>query len=189
MDVYVAGRAGYSMPDDSELTSSSLPGVKVNLGFKDNFVGAGAVGLRNGAYRSEIEIGYQKNNLKSISASGITINPATVGLSGHVSALTTLVNAYYDFDTGSRLKPFITAGVGFSVLKASFTVTGVSGISSSDEDTVFAYQFGAGLGYAVTDKITIEAGYRYLSGQDAKFNGDTASFRSSNITAGVRIHF
>lgn len=189
MDVYIAGRAGYSIPDNSELTSSALPGVKINLGFKDKYVGAAAVGLRNGAYRTEVEISYQKNNLNSIKASGITINPATVGLSGNVSALTTLVNAYYDFDTGSRLKPYITGGVGFTLVDANFTVTGVSGVSTSDKDTVFAYQIGGGLGYAVTDKITIEAGYRYLSGQDAKFIGDTVSFSSSNITAGVRIHF
>jgi opacity protein-like surface antigen len=189
MDVYVAGRAGISMPDESELTSSSLPGAKIDLGFKDNIVGAAAVGLRNGAYRTEVEMSYQKNNLDSIKASGITINPATVGLSGNISALTTLVSGYYDFDTGSRLKPFITAGVGFTLLDASFTVTGVSGISSSDKDTVLSYQLGAGLGYAVTDKITVEVGYRHLSGHDAKFNGDTVSFTSNNITAGVRIHF
>ena len=189
MDIYVAGRVGLAMPQDSEVTTSALPATKINLGFNDKIIGAGAVGLREGSYRSELEIGYQENDLKSISASGTTIIPASVGLSGNASILTGLVNAYWDIDTGTRLRPYITGGVGFARIKAKFTVTGVGGISTSDQDTVLAYQFGAGLGYDVTDKITIEAGYRYLTGQNAEFGTDKVSFASHNFTAGVRIQF
>jgi len=189
MDIYIAGRAGLSMPQDSTVKTSALPGTRIEFGFNDKFTGAGAVGLREGNYRSEIEIGYQKNDLNSISASGMTINPATVGLSGNVSILTGLVNAYYDIDTGTRFRPYVSGGVGFARIDAKFNVTGVTGISTSDQDTVLAYQFGAGLGYDVSDNITIEAGYRYLTGQDAEFGTDKASFASHNFSAGIRIHF
>jgi len=41
----------------------------------------------------------------------------------------------------------------------------------SEDDTVFAYQIGAGAGYAVNKNITIDLKYRYFATEDPDFEG------------------
>ena len=41
----------------------------------------------------------------------------------------------------------------------------------SGTDTVFAYQLGAGMGYEVTDAITVQVGYRLLKAKQLEFTG------------------
>lgn len=192
-DFYISGNAGIAMPEDSEVTSTGLPGVTVNYGFNNDLTFAGALGLVEGAYRSEVEFSYQKNDLDSLSAFGLTVDPTDAGLSGDVKALSGLVNAYYDFDVSQGIHPYLTAGVGFSKIKAQFAVEGFDNISFEYKDTILAYQFGAGVGYDLSENLTLDLRYRFMTGQDPEVRStsgtDTATFQSHNITAGVRVRF
>ncbi len=60
-------------------------------------------------------------------------------------------------------------------------------LSSDDSDWAFAYQIGAGIGYAINEKATIQAGYRYFGTDKLSFTKERAELH--NVTVGVRYRF
>lgn len=75
------------------------------------------------------------------------------------------VNAMYDFDLGTALTPFVGVGLGQNNVDVTYAPSGVGVIS--DDDSVFAYQFIAGLAYAFSDNVSIVGSARYRDGDDA----------------------
>ena len=104
-----------------------------------------------------------------------------------INALTFLANGYYDFNIGGPMKPYITAGIGASRIEIS-----EPGFSDED-DTVFAYQIGFGVGYELSETLILDGRYRFISGQDMEFSegGSTVEVEiaSHNLMVGVRIPF
>ena len=190
-DLYMSGNAGIGMMRDADLTDTTDPDFLFDLGYENDLALSGAIGLIGGQYRSELEFSHQKNDLNNVEFMGVEIDPALAGLSGDTSLNSGLVNAYYDFETRfTRVSPYISGGMGFASADLQFSFDdGVSQESVSDDDTVFAYQLGAGIGFAVTDMITIDLRYRYFSA--SKLELDTTRFKlsSHNILTGVRINF
>ncbi len=133
------------------------------------------------------------------------IDQAALGkqdLDGNVSALTFMLNAYYDLDLGGNFVPYVGTGIGAAHLSAE--IESGEGITKGDvlvddEDYVLIYQVGAGMGYKVGDfglgkDITLTFDYRYLASFDeAKFKGSvTGNFLESEyqghyIGGGVRL--
>lgn len=193
-DAYFSANLGFAMPLDSETTDSEEPGLVFDLGFDNDIAISGAVGLRMESLRAEAEISYQKNDLDKIGVTGITVDASALGISGNAKALTGLINAYFDFNTGSAFSPYITGGMGFSRVNfnASIDIEDELG-TLDDNDTGFAFQLGAGVGYAVSDNVTLDLRYRYFSVPTLKYDtteSETESeFNSHNITGGVRISF
>ncbi len=66
---------------------------------------------------------------------------------GNLSSVSLMVNIYYDIDLASGLKPYVGGGIGLSRVSMKASADGTQ--TTDDDDTVFAYQFGAGLGYEV----------------------------------------
>ncbi|RXK87707.1 porin family protein [Chlorobaculum sp. 24CR] len=122
----------------------------------------GALGYNFGSARLEAAVGYQSHDLSNYDED--------------VSLLTVMANAYYDFDAGSGVKPYVMAGAG------------IANADSSDDDseTVFAWQVGAGLGFEVAECTTLDLGYRYLKPNDFDNN---VKFESHNVTLGLRYQF
>ncbi|WP_299999539.1 outer membrane protein [uncultured Cedecea sp.] len=75
---------------------------------------------------------------------------------------TYMVNGYYDFYNSSDFTPYLTAGVGLSRLKHK--ISDGSGESMSASANNFAWGVGAGVKYAVTSNISVDASYRYVDG-------------------------
>lgn len=123
-------------------------------------------------FRAEGEIGYQKNDFDKVTGFGITLNA-----SGDVSCLSFLANGYIDFHNSTPFTPFISAGIGVANIDANdFRIGGF--LIGSEDDTVFAYQMGAGVGYAVNKNITIDLKYRYFATEDPDFEGIKGVCRS-----------
>ncbi|MBT3698796.1 MAG: porin family protein, partial [Methylococcales bacterium] len=58
------------------------------------------------------------------------------------------------------------------------------------DETVLAWQLGAGLSYELTKEISLNVGYRYLATDDVDYNATiTHEFGSHNVTAGIRYSF
>jgi outer membrane autotransporter protein len=162
-----------------------------------------AVGVyRAPQVRVEGEIGYRRAGLDRLSVNNDAGLGATAGTaplsgslsaSGHVSAISAMLNAYYDYDTGSAWRPYIDAGIGAARL--SMHNVAASGVPVVDNfDTVFAYQLGLGLGYEVTKSLTLAVEYRYFTTLDPTFktaNGTSfdSEFTSHNLSLGVRYRF
>lgn len=109
-------------------------------------------------FRAELEVALRGNSE--------TKEDSAWGSSEMTSNSTTLLaNFYYDFHNSSAFTPYVGAGLGLA-----FNYLGVdikdrsTGLGSSvdDRSTNFAWQVGAGVAYAFTDNLSVDASYRYL---------------------------
>jgi opacity protein-like surface antigen len=181
--VSLTGGAVFLEDSDLDLNISGLPNVKAE--FDTGFAVLGAAGyafdpLTFGTLRAEAEIAYRENDVDKLKVSGvgsISAGDATV------SALSGMVNAALDVATGTIVEPYVFVGIG----GANVSLDGDD--FDDEDDTVFAYQAGAGLGFAVTDAITLFAGYRFFGTTDPEFEGVDAEYHSHNIEGGIRFEF
>lgn len=181
---YVSLGTGYTSTVDSDWSGSGQSG---SIGIKDSENFSGAIGtsfLKN--TRTELETSYKKADLNSISLNGA----GSASVSGSVETWAFLVNGYYDFMEGQKLRPYISAGLGAAYHKGDITAVGGLGTpGASGNDTVFAYQAGIGASYTLTPKTDLWVGYRYLGSSDADFSGFKASYGANEFNAGVRFNF
>ena len=193
---YVSGNLGIAMASDSDWSNpaldSILPGTRMTLKSDSGLAFSGAIGggLSNNV-RLEAEVAYQKNDLDRANVSIPRVGSATVGMGGDTSSTALLVNGYFDFVNSSAFTPFIGAGLGFANVgvSPSFTYSGYGTTSGSADETVFAYQLGAGVNYAINEKISFDVKYRYFRTSDPEFNTTTIEYSSHNIYAGIRVGF
>ena len=191
--LYVSGHLGVAMPSDSKVTDSTAPGVSMNLDFDAGLALGLAVGYRLGSTRLEGEIAYQKNDVDdvTVSVAGVgsaSLNSAGVPFSADVKTTSFLLNGYYDFLNDSAFTPYLTAGLGFAKVKASISLPSVPW-TTSDSDTVFAYQIGAGLENALSQTVALDARYRYFATSDPSFGTNEAETGSHNLMLGMRFSF
>jgi len=111
------------------------------------------------------------NDINSIL--GTTLQAGVTELKEEYTAHTFLLNVAYDVEIGGKLAAYLGAGVGFSRINQELSLSnpGLSG-SVDDSDTVFAYQFKAGLRYAINEAWSVQAGVRYLDYDDFEFSYD-----------------
>jgi opacity protein-like surface antigen len=183
---YVSGNLGLAVLSDSDLTDSTTPGITANIESDSGLALGVAAGYDLGNnIKVEGEIAYQKNDLDKASVFGVDVD-----LAGDTSSLAFLLNGYYDFVNESVFTPFVSTGLGFAKVEINdFNVPGSGLPSYNDDDTVFAYQVGAGVDYAVNEKITIDFKYRYLGASDPEFDTSTVEYASHNFYAGIRAAF
>ena len=135
-----------------------------------------------------------------------------IPVSGSASQLGGNLNAWFDLDIGTnpRWRPYVGAGVGFMhvdqgdveyddnalavhvgralTFDPSFRLPPGAIPEISSTDTVLAFHFGAGIGYALSENATIQVGYRLQSAQDLEFTGSNPA-ASVAATSGMRVHF
>lgn len=128
--------------------------------------------------RLEAEVGYRQNDLKDISAFGIS-----VPVNGDVSALSFMGNAFYNFETETAFSPFLGGGVGFANVEGD-----IEGLGKKD-DTVFAYQLSAGGGLELQENLSLDLQYRFFATADPDFAGVKAEYSSHNLMVGLRFSF
>ena len=152
---------------------------------------------------------------ESVNAMGrpvpITVN---VPISGTADQLGGMVNLWYDIDTGTEWMPFVGGGIGFirvdqgdldydanDLSEAIATALARGGNPMAAEvmlppgfvpdisttDTVFAYHFGAGVGYRLNPNIVLQAGYRLQAAADLEFDGENR-FGTVNVESSLRAH-
>ena len=190
---YVSGNLGLAMVSDSDVTVEGLTAMiefpmGLKLEFEKGFAVSGAFGYDAGTVRFEGEIAYQKSDFDKMtgSAGGVSVS---LGLTGDMTFLGLLLNGYYDFHNDGAFTPYVTAGLGFASISINDLAIPSQGVPSSgdEDDSVFAYQTGAGLGYAISEKTAIDIAYRLLCTADPEFEGVKAEFLSHNFLVGIRI--
>lgn len=174
---YVSGQLGTAFIADDEKIS------KLVLEFDPGLTFGAAVGYKFGKLRAEGELGYQKNDIDQCTYAGRELS-----VSGDVAGKSFLINGYYDFINKTDFTPYVTAGIGIARLELNDLTIAGRKIGSAN-DTVFAYQVGAGVGYAVNKKYTIDLKYRFCSTTEPEFNGVKSDFGSHNIYLGLRYNF
>lgn len=158
---YVSGKLTYSdMSNDVKYTEED-GGAKEKA--DDNVLGGSfAYGIKAGAVRTELELNIHEDAEKKYTEDGDSWKNSLENNS-------IMLNAYYDIDTGTKFTPYVGAGIGMARLKGKVTDTDES-ISKSK--TNFAWQVGAGVSYAMTDNLSLDAGYRYMDSGDVTIKED-----------------
>ncbi len=190
-EMYVSGKLGAAFVSDADYTEQ---GVTLDMKFEvdTGYTVSGAIGNKFKSGRIEGEVAYQSSEIDQFTASagGASVS---IDTSGDVSVLSFLVNGYYDFILDSKVSPYIGGGIGFAQISTNditLTALGQSVSLPDQDDTVFAWQIGAGIGYALNDKLALDLGYRFFTSSDAEFDGGSKiEFASHNFTAGLRYSF
>jgi opacity protein-like surface antigen len=204
----------------------------VDASFKTGFVLGGNAGIEWGSgLRTEVELAFRQNNSKNhvhlrthysygsqgSGGPGYTLDaqdnevPANLRL----RAWSLMANAWYDFDLGLPITPYVGGGIGMAMVKISGNLgrTNYAGTTGEDgellprtlsiehlyekNDTVFAWQLGVGASMPITDTVKLFVDYRYFSANDANlklaphFYGGSivADFNAHTVMAGLRFNF
>jgi len=155
---YVAGIVGSSF---ATVTSPGIPSANEPV-----FTSGGAAGMAfaalDRAWRLEAE-GRARDPISDTVTVDEFGSTSALSASGGWSAM---VNLWRDYDLTDRLTCYVGGGIGGGGYRCSVnqqypvldtTVTGVGTVGG------FAWQAGCGLGYALTDRITLDLGYRFFT--------------------------
>ena len=183
---YVGLKVGAVYLTDSDLTDPNLAGTVLEVESDTGFSVGAAVGYGfSNNFRLEGEISYQSNDVDKINYLGLSASTT-----GDSTALTFLLNGYYDFKNNSPLTPFITGGLGYSKVELNdFNVPGSGLPNINEDDNVFAYQVGVGLAYEMTEKATFDIGYRYFATEDPELDTSEVEFQNHILYLGLRYSF
>jgi OmpA-OmpF porin, OOP family len=142
------------------------------------------VGLRyaynfNQNFALEGSFGYNPNKVTDVSGGDIDLELYTLD-----------VNAVWNLPTGTKLTPYVTAGVGYAFANLDHTIVGTSGgqaVSIDDEDG-FTANAGVGLKYDFTDRVygRVDVRYRYI---DTLLDKADAHLNGAEATVGVGYRF
>ena len=200
--LYFSAAGGVSLLQNAD-NSNIMPPVDVTSTYDGGWAIGGAVGyaLPTGL-RLEAEVAYREVSLDELKIAedgglgvalvGAPLNGVTTPADGRETALSVMGNIWYDIDTGTPLTPYLGGGIGFARIPLDeVSVGGVEIVN--DRDTVFAYQLGVGLAYALTDHVSVTVDYRFFGTTPATFTDITGDFRSEfhnhSVMAGMRLRF
>jgi len=136
-----------------------------NLGYSAGL----QLGYAFGGPRLEFEYNYRNNG-----ASTIATTAGTQSASGTLTSNNFMVNALYDFDTGSKWIPYIGLGLGAADVRAnsikpSSPGPGVSGYIDGSS-TKFAAQFIFGVEFQASDNLGVILDWRGLWANNTNYN-------------------
>ncbi|MEL6369339.1 MAG: outer membrane beta-barrel protein [Pseudomonadota bacterium] len=137
-------RGGYAFADTEDFTDYSAPNIAVGGSY---FLSASG----KSRFFVEGEI-YVSRQSESVSGVGISADATQWILAPNVAGR-------WQYQANGTVAPFISAGIGPGLV---ITSVDLNGLSDSTTDFVFAYTSRAGLHLTLSDKIDLEAAYRYL---------------------------
>lgn len=196
---YASGFIGVSIPKNASVTTDYYNGGGENdqVEFDPGINIGGTGGYDFGYLRLEGEISYKNSEIGSITDQYPPPyrfrNP-----DGNLGVAAFMANAFFDLHNETRVTPYLGGGIGFANLQLSDTYATDAGgrfrIYDEGDDTVFAYQAGAGVEIAINRRYSLDVGYRYFGTDTAKINRETdqwhsLKFESHNVAVGFRATF
>ena len=165
---YVSAAYGVALPADRGIGKKT---VLTDLGFLGGQIG---VGYSIFGFRPELSAGYRLATIKDSEGKD------------SVTSMDLIASVYYDVDTGSEIIPYIGVGGGIS----NVTVKQ----ATSKSVLALSFQGAAGIGYAITEDLTLTLGYRLTGAMDADFpedkGGETLKMAlGHNVELGIRYSF
>lgn len=198
-DLYLRGGIGINWLTDAD-NISKVSSLNIESDSDSGFGLVGALGYRyNKNIRLEAEINYRVNDIDSIGITGSgPFTGLTANADGEITSLGGMANVYFDLDKVGSVKehgqivPYVMGGIGWVNVDANVSSNGTSIVD--DDDSVFASQLGAGVGYNAAERITLDLGYRYYRTEDPDFTdseGDAfkSEYENHSLMASVRYAF
>jgi OOP family OmpA-OmpF porin len=190
---YFSASGGANFTGDEDGTFTTRGGTYgVRFDSDTGFLISSAIGLELDRWlhglKIELEASYRRNSLGgrwTFTSSEVFVTPgnvdaaavATGPVDGHTSTFALMTNAWYEFEIGSRFKPYFGAGVGWarSQLDGAFESNGLPSALAfnpftgfSVQNSGFAYQLGAGINSQIMPGVSLGIGYRYFNAPDTE---------------------
>jgi len=167
---YVSVGAGVFLVPDSEVKGST---GNYQLSYDTGYSVGAAVGYAFDVnLRTELEVAYRHADTNALKMPGDSLHYLS-----DVTSVSLLANLFYDVKLPHGVTPYLGGGLGVAFIDTKqgnlYTVNGNTGQASANagtSDTVLAYQVGCGIAYAVTPRISLDAGYRYFATDDVAVN-------------------
>jgi len=177
-DTYFGGGIGVvEYPDaDLDVSGSGTAELSSDTGI---MIGISLGTSKYDPFRFEGELAYRNNHGDKItSPGGGVIGTADVQSGG------LLFNGFYDLKISSSITPFIGVGAGFSFVDIDKDI--------DDYDTVFAYQFIAGVGFDIHNKLKLDLSYKYFATTTSSFEvngiGYDLDYGTHTLQIGLRYY-
>ncbi|MGF1675029.1 MAG: outer membrane protein [Rivularia sp. (in: cyanobacteria)] len=165
---YVSGSAGlgFARKINGTVSEGDFDLGKTSFGVKSSPEGSLAVGYQWEKYRAELEVNRSSNKLKNIDDGFELIELSK----GRINSTAVSVNGYYDIPTGSKLRPYVGAGVGINFPGSTKLSVDEDTLTFSGGKSGLNLQGKVGVQYEVTKKgnIFAEAKYRHVAGNSSK---------------------
>jgi len=185
---YIGVNGGLNVLGDSSLMNATPLDINYDLGY----LVEGSLGYDFGMFRVDAEIAY-----KSTDSSELVTPFGSLEADGSTSALSYMINGYFDIPTGLAVKPYVGVGIGYATISLE---TGIPSLGPplsglvDDSDSVLAYQVSAGVGYEISRSTTLILGYRYFATDDPEMttsvgNPFTTEYQTHEFVVGVRFLF
>ncbi|TKB28064.1 porin family protein [Desulfopila sp. IMCC35006] len=198
--LYMGFEGGASFLNDADFVGTGQStGLSYTTEYDTGYVIGGFLGYQYQYMRIEAELAYRQNDLDDLSNVTVanvgtvpSFAAAGIGISGETNAFSAMVNGYLDIHNSSPFTPSIMAGIGFANVElndVSFSSPSVTLSAVDEDDTVFAWQVGAGLSYAFNEMVSLSIDYRYFATSDPQFADVDLEYDSHNIMARVLYHF
>lgn len=190
---YAVGRGAASFARDTQFGVGALGIATVENDYSTGYMALLGIGYSGGnGIRAELDVSYTSTDISFHTANLQDGTQATFGPAdsfGKASSFAVMASGYYDIDFGTRLTPFVGAGIGYGRVDADgFGVTGIPN-ALDDADWGVAYQFTAGATIDVMQDVAFEVGYRY-QGVDTDLGGSVDfDAANHNLFVGLRFGF
>jgi opacity protein-like surface antigen len=187
---YLGVQVGGTWVQDADIDFSDPTIVDGEATFDTGFNVGITGGVDCGPGRYELELTYRQNDFDEI------FDPifGTTSYDGDGSALAFMANAFWDIATGSPVTPYLGGGIGVANVSINDLVEPGFGQVVDDDDTVFAYQVGAGVALELNPHMALDLGYRYFATSDPEFTDVDgfkfeSEYKTHNASLGLRIMF
>lgn len=200
---YVRGDVGYALGGDPEITWAQTDPITLEhvsngvetLNFDDAWFGAVGAGCGTGGsrgFRGEVMIGYHGKRKIDGEPDTFWYQPDDGGppeddpLHTDITSYTAMFNVYKDLGTYGRITPYVGAGLGvaYNITNEVYFTENPALVNriEGDRDLSFAWAVMAGVGVQVTDRATLDFGYRYLDlGKANSGRVDNAGFVNPRV--------
>jgi opacity protein-like surface antigen len=172
----------------SLLNSFTVGGINTyTLNPKVGYILGAAVGVKwNDVLRTELELSHSVWAIDHAT-------PTYDGASGNINATYLLGNVWADLPTQSAFTPYVGGGLGVGWANADVTIGGHEGLINGNSS--LAFQIGAGVKFAASDKVDIDIGYRFkdltnvvFTDRDNPVNFAPVALTSHNFQIGLTVH-
>ena len=171
---YVQGDIGGNVSSDVHLkeflSQPIAPNTQITLDPGTRFAIRGGYGLTDWL-AAEVETGALANDIDVITSPGVLES------NGSIINVPLLFNLRLQVPEKYRFAPYVGAGFGFTstILTGNELIIGARRFEGAEADVVFAYQFFAGVRFALNDRMGLSAEYHYFHAEEASMSMDTPS--------------
>lgn len=152
--------------------------------------------------RPEGSVTYRNNKFKSVTfgpGNGDLSGQTTEVVEGEAKSISLMGNLWYDFNPGGAFQPYVGGGlgmtrVGFDTFSIGNNTDGTPNVVADGDDTIFAYQVGAGVGIPLGSNLMVSLDLRLMAASsDAEIDGKDGSkvstdYEASSAMLGLRYY-